>query len=171
MGTEAMKNIDAIIAKLSEGDTRRIDKLIEELNEANCSAKNQRLFGFTYLGYRYIPRKFSGLSSAIAKTALPTLPPDRMEDAAYLLQEQKRLEGDMQKIRQALAPLVMNATTVQELRDSLPECIVRLFPELAKLDRHLQSPTSLIRSNKYAIKAYENVLPMIEAYSVTSLVM
>lgn len=167
----AWEFLEAIEKKLSEGDKRRMDREIDRLNAINSEVKGQTHYGFTYRGERFIATRYRHMTRELARVPLPTLPIAFMDDAAALLRDREQLKADMQKIRQGLSTPLINCVSEQDYRDVLPDCLVHLFPNLAKIPRVLSGPEAIIRSDKFAIKAFADVLPLIEAYSVTSMLM
>lgn len=160
---------DALISRLFEAENRRLDHIVEELVDANNALLGKPHHGFTFMGSKYIPMKFDALRKALARQPVPTL--------SFMLQDQGRaLEKDVQsiqfdkdRIRQVFVTLLTNCNDLQDIRDSLPDCVVSLVPELQVLNRKMAHPTWAIKSDRFALKAYENMLERIEMYAVSRL--
>lgn len=162
--------LDLIIDVLCEPDTRRFKKIVDELNKQNSAIKGQNFFGFIHLGVRFIDSRYTHQAKALSKVQVPTLSLQLNQEAKEFRQDYAKVDADMDKIRQALMPLLVNCLSLQDIRDSLPECIVQLIPRLSCLPRVMADNTVHIRSNKYALKAYEKALPLMQAYSVAALI-
>lgn len=162
--------IDHIIEVLFAADMRRIDKMISDLVEKNNSIRNENCFGFMHHGKKYINPKYISQKQVLANYPCPTLSLQLYEEARAFDREVKRLVNDEGKIRQALVPLIINCVSLQEVRDCLPDCVVAMMPQLAAIPRHLQDSVAHIRSDRYAMKAYEKALPLMESYSVAALI-
>ena len=158
--------IDAIMARLFAPEDRRIGKLVASLNQQNSELKGKPLHGFMHMGKRYIAPEYMNMQKALARQPLPTLAFTLLNQANDFDSEVKKLALDRDQIKQVLFQLIHQVNDLQELRDALPECLVHLVPEVKDLKRKINDPTWLIRSNKFAMKAYEKTLPKIEMYSV-----
>jgi len=162
--------LDHIVGQLFAADDRRIKERIQALNDANSRIRKTQLFGFMHRGKRFIDPRFEGQTSVLAKTPVPTLALQLNDELKSFDLDRDRVEIDRAKIRQALLPLLVNCNSLQDLRDTLPECIIHMVPQLVPLKRQRTDNASFIRSDKYAMKAYEKALPLIEAYSVSNLI-
>lgn len=156
--------IQTIMGLLFQHELKRIGELVEKLNYLNCVEKNTVAHGFMYQGVRYVAPSCIG----VYKKNLPNLAFTLSDEAAQFISEKNKIDTDMIHIRQALIALVTQCTTMQELRDSLPDCIVQLT-SLKSLPRTIQDNTYLIRSNKYQLEEYNRILPKIQMYSVSQL--
>lgn len=162
--------IDQIIAKLFEPEDRRMDKWIKTLTTKNSELKGAMTFGFLHQGKRYICSDYQSAVTAQRKiVVLPTLHAEVMIEANSFITELTAIELDKAQIKQVLFQLVYQANTQQELRDTLPDCVVNLFPELSKLQRQFNQ-TFLIRTNDRAMRQFEQVLPKIEMYAMAQFI-
>ena len=93
-----------------------------------------------------------------------------LTEASEFLSDVKKVELDKEQIKQVLFKLLYQANTLQEIRDSLPECLVPLVPEIAKLSRQTDDPTWFIRNDERALKQYKKMLPKIEMYAVSRMI-
>lgn len=162
--------IDLIMENLFSADKRRIGDLITKLNVANGELKGKPSFGFMHRGKRYIDPRYASQIKALAKQPAPTLDIDLSPQLKNFDRDVAQLEEDQARIKQAITPLIINCNSLQDIRDSLPECIVHLVPDVSHLQRTKQDNTVFIRSDEYAMRAYAKALPLIEAYSVAALI-
>lgn len=163
--------IKAITDRLFAPEERRIDKMIDELNQRNGAIKGKQLFGFMHLGKRYVPESCKVQAAALRRQQImPSLAFELNDDASTFITDVKKVELDKEQIKQVLFKLLYQANTLQDIRDSLPECLVPLVPEIAKLSRHNDDPTWLIRNDHRALRQYEKMLPKIELYAMTRMI-
>lgn len=158
--------INTLLVHLFEAEKRRINKMIFDLTSKNSKIKNQFTSGFKYQGEMYIPSEYHHLR--IAGKTLPSLSIQLSEEVITFSNEKIKLEKDMIQVKQLLVCIIANCNDEQELRDSLPECLVALSP-LKVLPRKFNEPTYLTRSDEHHKREYYRLLPLIEMYSVTQL--
>lgn len=164
--------IDAITARLFAAEHRRINSMIEELNRKNSEFKKKVLYGFIHMGERYIPESCRAQFAANRRQqiALPTLAFELLPEASAFVSDINKIKLDKDQIKQVLFKLMYQANTLQELRDTVPEVIVPLVPELAGISREMRDPTYLIKSDWRAVRDYEKVIPKIELYAMAALI-
>lgn len=163
---DTLTNSMGIIRILFEGEERRLSKLLEEL-----TASNDRLLkvgastGFMFNGDFYkrntkAKPPMHGERHALHETL--------WEPMMQYLQETSKLVLDINKINQMCHRLVKGCVTLNDLRDTLPECLVALTPELANLQRTRPEGWTL-QGDERAMRQYGQVKPLIEFYSATRL--
>lgn len=161
--------VDLIMSNLFAPDNRRLGSIVTRLNIANSEIKKQQFFGFMHMGHRYLDPRYETQKKALARSMMPTLSFQLQEDVREFDRDRMRIEVDKSKIQQALAPLLINCNDLQDIRNSLPECLVSFVPQVSHLPRTRNDNLVHIRSDKFAVKAYEKALPLMEAYSVANL--
>lgn len=174
--TNSHEWIDKIIAKLFEAEDRYSDNLIAELNRQNSEVKKQQFVGFMHMGQRFVLREYRPRFSAARRGhrgihALPTLAFSLLEPASHFMKYQTRVDLDKSQIKQLLFGLLHQCNTLQEIRDTLPECLVPLVPEVAGLSRFIQDPCFLIRNDRFVMADYERIISKIEFYAMSHLIM
>lgn len=162
--------IDAISKQLFAAENRRIDRMIEDLNKKNSAIKKKVLFGFMHMGTRYIPESCKTQAAALRRQPMPTLAFELLAEANEFLNDVRKVELDKEQIKQVLFKLLYPANTLQEIRDSLPDCLVPLAPNISKLSRQTDDPTWFIRNDERALKQYRKMLPKIEMYAMSRLI-
>lgn len=169
--------LTTILNKLFEPEERRIDSRIRTLTEQNSFRKGRNLLGFMHLGQVYIPKENKLSLRAYKRNVgngstnpVPPLDFSLMQEASSFITDLRKIELDKAQIKQVLFKLIVNANDVQELRDSLPECLVALIPnQFRGLARKRIDPCFFIRSDHRAVREYERLLPKIEMYAMTRL--
>lgn len=159
-----------IIDCLFAADDRRLENSVRALNTQNSEIKNKAFHGFIHLGIRFIDPRYKLLSVSLAKHPLPTLSLSLTKELKAFDTDRLKIEQDKAKIRQALVPLMINAVEMQDARDSVPDCVAALVPQFSVLPRMRECITTHIRSDQFALKAYEKALPLMEQYSVGALI-
>lgn len=162
--------IEAISQRLFAAEDRRINLMVEELNRKNSEIKKKVLFGFMHLGQRYVPEQYRVHNAALKRQPMPTLAFELLAEANSFTTDIKKVQLDKDQIRQVLFKLLYPATTLQEIRDSLPECLVPLVPELSRMGRQNDDPTWFIRDDERAMKQYRKILPKIEMYAMSRMI-
>lgn len=164
-----MKNskewVDLLSNALFVAENRRIGGIITELTKQNNVQKKVDAIGFRHVGETFaIP----GMKRA-SKTPLPTLSFVLTNQGNDLLKERRALELDKSLISQVLFKQLYQCNDLQEVRDSLPDCLIALIPELAKIPRKITDPLWINRNDERAMAQYRKILPKIEMYSVGQL--
>ena len=164
--------IDRITARLFAAENRRVDAMIEKLNQKNSEIKKKVLYGFVHMGERYFSEssKAQVAANRRQKITLPTLAFELLPEASAFISDINKLKLDRDQIKQVLFKLMYQANTIQELRDAVPEVIVPLIPEFTGISREILDPTYLIKSDWRAVRDYEKVLPKIELYAMTGMI-
>lgn len=166
--------INVIMSRLFEPEQRRVDRMVEQLTDRNSAIKGIHTMGFMHLGVVYIAKQHEQMYKMTAKNlkgmTTPPLAFELLADVGKFIADVTKLELDKAQIKQVLFKLVSNTNNKQELRDSLPECIIAFMPELKDLDRMMEDCTVFIRSDWRAVRDYERMLPKIEMYAVTRLI-
>ena len=162
--------INLITRKLFDAETRRLNNKIEELNRRNSEIKKKSFFGFIHLGQHYVPESCKVQAQVMRRQLAPTLAFELSNEANSFLSDVRKVELDKEQIQQTLFKLLYPAESLQDIRDSLPECLVPLAPEVVScLSRQRSEPTWAIRNDERAVKQYMKILPKIEMYAMSRL--
>lgn len=158
----------ALLETLFEAEDRRLNKILIQLNQDNKKLRDSKVDGFLYLGLPYLPK---GISTVITgrtqcKQALHAGLVEAME---RYLEDRLVVKEDRGFIQQTLFQMTRPCKSVQDLRDTLPECLVNLRQDLARYPR-TRNVAWTIQDNPRALRQYEKILPRIEFYSATRLI-
>lgn len=163
-----------IMKRLFEAESRRIDMMVQKLTERNSAIKKTYTLGFMHLGEVYIPecnKEMYRMTAANVKSSqTPALAFELLSDIGSFISDVKKLELDKAQIKQVFFKLLINCNYKQEVRDSLPDCVITFMPELKELNRQMEDPCYLIRSDWRAVRDYERMLPKIEMYAMTRMI-
>lgn len=170
MSSNAHEWVQHIIEVLFQADDRHIANTVRHLNTQNSEIKKRTFHGFIHHGIRFIDPRYERVKASLAKQPLPTLSLQLLPELRLFDAERIRVDTDKGRIRQALVPLMINSLDMQDIRDSVPDCVAALVPQLSKMQRQRQNVTTHIESDVFAMKAYEKALPLMEQYSVAALI-
>jgi hypothetical protein len=158
------ETINHVIKELFIAEERRLNKAILSLEELNSSRQGKELDGFLLNGiyYRPIGRK--------------TPPPRDKPTLHYLLwdagdsflKDRRKTDENKQMVRQAMVNSLEPARTLQDYRDSLPECLVFALPQLQSLSRTREEGCLIEDRRKH--EQFIKALPLMEMLSVTRLI-
>lgn len=162
--------IDKICERLFSAEKRRLDKRTEDLMEKNDVQRGKPSHGFIHMGKLYVPENMRRVNAAMRRKATtPPLAITLIDEAKSFIHDASTVERDEKEIRQLLFLLLSNCSNEQDIRNSLPECVVNLMPELRHLNRTLINPCYYIQSDWRAVRLYDKVLPRIEMYAMSHL--
>ena len=159
--------VDQIMAILFLPEQRRLDKIVSELCIKNGQIKGTVCYGFIFQGERYVPSEHMNKLKHLK--SLGSLAINLLNEVNAFKCDKQKITNDMTHIKQLLFNMTFQCCDRQELRDSLPECVVNLT-DLKNLPRICQDPTRFLRDNRWYMEEYERVLPKIEFYSTMHLI-
>ena len=157
--------IDKAINTLFESESKRVNKWMLSLCQEHSSVTGTDCYGFKYKGERYIPEEYSNFMKKVRE--LPTLSINLSQKVIDFYTEVQRIKKDRDQIRQLFALLLMKSTTVFEVRNALPECVVALVGLQNDSVRSIPEGANLSPTAK---EQYDRLLPKIQMYSVIHLI-
>ena len=161
------KILDFLVDTLTQGESRRLAAELLDLDRRNREITRSGHEGFMFMGDEFIPPNARTLrSKGVPAVMLDSSLHARM---SAFIADRTTLKNDRHQIKQVLFKLSWQATTAQEVRDALPECVVRLSPEtFLNLPRYMNEGF-LTRTDERATAQYEKVKPKIEYYAAIRL--
>jgi hypothetical protein len=164
---DAHRWIDFIIEKLFENDRSKVIDQVIELTQNNNIKKSCSYIGFRHMGKTFLSRghniQLKGKQSIIPSLAFELAPV-----GTKIVQQTNNLDRDEKEIRQILFKILDNCISTQDIRDSLPEPVVQLIPELAKTTRRA-NVAYWMSKDKLTLNEFNRLLPKIEAYAISKL--
>ena len=158
--------IDDVINSLFNPDLDRMRRQMVEINRSNNLHHQVNHSGFLFRGQWFNPDKSFPMPQRKERTKLAL----HLEASMETLEAEQKLIGDhKQLIKQAMAQMYMQCNNIQEVRDATPECLVPLTPHLKNLNRLMANWLWLWKSDPRTARQIEAVLPLMEQYSVASL--
>jgi hypothetical protein len=160
-----------VLAKIDEtlfvAEERRLKAAIDALVVANNEVQGQALMGFFYNGDYYIHSKpvFTGQASTLTRVR-STLHMSLNNQMQTHLKDRVAVKLDRDQIRQILHKLLDVCLHMEHVRDALPECLVSLVPDLAKMPRKLPQERFL-QVDARLKRQFLMLLPKMEMYAVS----
>lgn len=162
--TSMFKIIQHLAAGLFAAEHRRLDKAIASLITRNNEATGITAAGFLYYGEYYTATGFQTSPGAPKVTLHESLD----EAMKWYLTDSTTIANDEAMIRQGIFKVTSPCESLQEMRDALPDCLSKMVPALAILERHNQVGYSL-RGDVRGERQFMELLPKIEMYSAARL--
>lgn len=150
--------------ELFVAERRRLSKIIDNLVAQNDELVELPKEGFIYNGTRYYMQGCSTNSRVLFSLDRSLIPSMR----EYLADE-SFINNDEKIISQVLFTAIVNCQNDQELRDSLPDSLVSLFPSTGILPRMVQTPGYLLMDNERGYRQFLKVVDKIDFYCATRL--
>jgi hypothetical protein len=156
--------IKRIMSGLFSAEERRLASAKERILISNKEFYRDKPHdGFMYLG---MPYDIQGLPRGPrVRVSLHRKLHDEMDT---LLKDQQQVEMDHKIIGQLLGSLLLPCSSLQDIRDALPNCVVDTLDELKALSR-TRPVAFTIQDNERLTRQFEKILPRIEFYSTTRL--
>ena len=158
--------VEGTSKRLFEAEHRRLDKIVEALDRQNREIKGYQVEGFLFQGKLYIPgsARFTNARGVSRQSLSFTL----QDKGNEMLTDYNAIAHDQKIIEQFLYKTLYNCMDWQDIRDTVPECLVEFWPELHKMPRIHERAWLAPKDERYRREA-EKLLPKIQFYSVTYL--
>lgn len=163
-GTSYFKIIQQMLGDLFVAEERRLDKAIANLIRQNNEAKAVSAAGFLYQGDFYTAEGFQQAMGA-SKVTLHDSLTDQID---WHIKDANTIANDKQQIGQMIYKLTQGCTTLQEIRDTLPNCLAEMIESVKNIPRHSEPGCSL-SSDVRGSRQFEKILPKIEMYAACRL--
>lgn len=151
---------------LFAAEERRLAKALRQINDENKAIKQSPCDGFLYDGAFFIPK--DDLAVHPGKGRKPSLEFSLVPQMRTLSSDMRTIEQDRKTIGQILTRLITPCTHEQDLRDTLPECLVDQLPDLRKLSRMRPVAFTLPQTDRDQ-RQFEMILRRMEFYSAARL--
>ena len=159
--------ITALTNSLFEAEKRRLNSLIIDINKDNKELKSLKVDGFMYGGKFYLPTSISTTINGpgVSKS---TLHVSLYKEIDRWIADSKIIKDDHDLIKQMLYRLLKPCQTNQDIRDTLPECLVKLIPSISTHPRS-EEPGYTLLGDERASRQFRKLLPKMELYATTRL--
>jgi hypothetical protein len=158
--------IDPLLTKLLAAEDRRMGNILSKMNTKNKRLNDTKIDGFIHRGIYYIPK--DAVWIRVAKQSKTALHLSLIGEMESFLKDRQRVEDDRKLISQVLFNLLSPCRSNQDIRNALPNCLVSVMPELAKLPR-TDSEAYTLQDNPRALRQYEMALLKMEVFVATQL--
>jgi hypothetical protein len=156
--------IEALLKSLFGNDFRRLTEWTDKMVGKNCSRLGIVGHAFLYSGIVYRQSNVVGIIKAPK-----LLHGELMEEMDALLADKAIVDDHRASVRQTLVNLFDPCESLQDMRDTLPECLVGCLPRFQQISRE-KEPAFTIANNPRAMRQYAKVLPLMESYAAARLI-
>lgn len=160
--------VDGLTSILMATDNKRIATMLNALiddNDAKLNGYNTMCFRYGEVIYYHEEYQRGGFSSPYMT---PILHKDLRDRFEVIEQERLILKEHTQKIKQILTVLLKGVKDRQMLRDLLPDCMSQYV--IPHIERYM--PQHLVwQLNDRQIREYREILPLIQMYSASSILL
>ena len=156
--------IRALTDALFMSETKRLKKRELELVAENRSLSSEHYDGFFYQGQFYTDLD----RSLAAKGIKASLHPSLVSSMEKHIKDKKEVEFDRLRVKQALALLLKDVRTAQDLRDALPNQLAEMIDQIKGMERSRPEGFTLMTDSR-KIKQYQKLREKIEFYTAARL--
>jgi hypothetical protein len=158
--------IDSLKKTLFTPEERRLQGGIDRLVDQAGDDDKQFLL---YLGFSFSGDHYRHSRHQVIHKHYPVLPFALNDEMEKWLKDKKAVALDKDQIGQMLFKLLYQANDLQEMRDTLPDCLISLIPTFSGMSRKFEQEF-LIRHNPRDLKQFHKILPKIELYAMSKLI-
>lgn len=155
--------IRVIEQSLFSAEERRLQKFEEDMLIKNREVKNQKMDGFSFAGKVFRPANFTR-----GRPTILSLDDTLYSEMELHIQDKDEVETDKRRIKMILFKLLEPCKFMDDVRDTLPECLVDTISELQHLSR-TREPAYTIKDDPRSVKEYNDILPRMQFYSMARL--
>ena len=156
--------IRALTDALFSAEIKRLRKRELDLVTENRSLSSEHYDGFFYQGQFYTDLDRSLAAKGIKTSLHPSLVPSMERH----IKDKKEVEFDRLRVKQALALLLKDVRTAQDLRDALPNQLVEMIDQIKGMERSRPEGFTLMTDPR-KIKQYQKLREKIEFYTAARL--
>lgn len=158
--------VEGTSRRLFEAEDRRLDRAVTDLDRQNRELKGYTVEGFLFQGKLYLPSnaRYANAKGVSRQSLSFTL----QDQGNALVVDMNAIAHDKKMIEQFLYKMLYNCMDWQNIRDTVPECLVQFWPELGKLEPRSSKGFWAPKDERF-LRESEKVIPKIEFYSVIHL--
>ena len=156
--------IRALTDALFSAETKRLRKREFDLVAENRSLSSQHYDGFFFQGQFYTDLDRSLAAKGIKTSLHPSLVPSMERH----IKDKKEVEFDRLRVKQALALLLKDVRTAQDLRDALPNQLAEMIDQIKGMERS-RPEGFILMTDQRKIKQYQKLREKIEFYTAARL--
>ena len=156
--------IRALTDALFSAETKRLRKREFDLVAENRSLSSQHYDGFFFQGQFYTDLDRSLAAKGIKTSLHPSLVPSMERH----IKDKKEVEFDRLRVKQALALLLKDVRTAQDLRDALPNQLAEMIDQIKGMERSRPEGFTLMTDQRKN-KQYQKLREKIEFYTAARL--
>lgn len=156
--------ITALVAKIFEAEDRRLER-----DALSFVSENRALVPTAHDGFHFEGVLFTDLELKLqSKGVKGQVHPSLAQSVTDHLKDKKKVAFDRVRVRQALAMVLEECRTAQDIRDTLPNCLTEVFDQTRHLSR-INPEAFTIQNNPRKLRQYHKLKELIEFYMITRL--
>lgn len=160
-----MQLVEDIISFLAEPELKRLKAINDQIVEANREVTKNPALAVMHQGFL-----FRHSEAPKGKHTWPALDHSLTREANGYMENAKNVARELQIIKQGLLTLLKDLLLIQDIRDALPECLVRALPHaFNNLPRTREEAWNLDRESR-AYRNYEKMIPKIEFFTAARMI-
>jgi hypothetical protein len=163
------KLVGLIITEMFSGEEARLTKEVNRIVQENKTSTKSTHSWFMFKGQVYQHSNDTYLKGGTAGGAYPTLTFSLNSLMEEYLQDRAQVDMDKAHIQQILFTMLYNCMTEQEVRDTLPACLLPLVPRLAAMPR-IHGEHHMAPKDERFRRQFEKLLPKMEFYLACRLI-
>lgn len=157
----------AMLTELFSAETRRLETQLVEL----CR-KNSHILGEAFTGFRYEGKLYM-IAGSTRLARYPLLHYDLLDEMETYAKDSKTITSDRTMIGQLFPKLLDVFMDAQEMRNAIPDCMVRFAPDFIRRLSRTKDHEAVMREDlglsSTTLKQFQQWLPTIEMYAATHL--
>lgn len=132
-------NLDIVVNSIFSAERERLEKILLGLLLENTTLTNKPLDGFIYAGSMILPYDRKSYPNNY-KLELGFIDKTLVTKLQDVIKEHKKLNDEMIRVKQALSIVMGSASNFEDIRNSLPDCIVNQLTVLNGIPRTKPEP-------------------------------
>jgi len=153
-----------VVKDLFTAEEERLKKSISDLCQMNSQAYGRPMLGFLWEGDFYAPPNTPVNLRAERRSIHESLE-DRVRDH---VRDATIVAYDRHQIQQVLFKTFSACTTLQQMRNALPNCVTKLIPALKDLER-TDEPGCVFPLGSRNREQFDKIAPKLDVYAVGKL--
>lgn len=154
-----------VIEQLCTGAQNKLNSDLQHIVNAFSEYSGKEQDGFLYMR-KWITTK-PIMPNLSQQQGLPTELVPMMQEYQ---EDSNQLKHDIESMTQCMHLLCLHVNTLIDLRNTLPESVVRFIPDIANLERTQSAGYSLAKLPKTAQQHFDKMLPIFQKYSALNLI-
>ena len=157
------KLISAMLTEIFKSEDRRLKLAEIEMVRKNSTLHDTPIDGFFHGGLF-----FTQMATGVGKSARGALHPSLVPDMDRHIADRKTVEFDKLRVKQALALILVECQSLQDIRDTLPDMLTEMLDQVQSLPR-TRPEAFLLENKKNLLRQYTKLREKIEFYMAMKL--
>ena len=157
----------SLLNNLFIGESKRLANEFNDIHEEHRKLYSLKEDGFLWDGKFYLPKELTRMVSS--KQTRKVLHISLWETFRNHLKDQEKVNTDRTMFRQIINNLLDNTNSIQDIRDSLPECFIKFTPNEIRSLKRINKSGFLLTDLRHK-KQFEFYYEDMQFYALTSMV-